>query len=44
MSQTKAQLVGGVGISTVGDLSVYGGVNDKHWCYYCDDTLAIQLQ
>lgn len=27
MSQTKAQLVGGVGISTVGDLSVYGGVN-----------------
>jgi hypothetical protein len=27
MSQTKAQLVGGVGVSTVGDLSVYGGVN-----------------
>jgi hypothetical protein len=27
MSQTKAQLVGGVGISTVGNLSVYGGVN-----------------
>lgn len=27
MSVTKAQLVGGVGISTVGDLSVYGGVN-----------------
>ena len=27
MSQTKAQLVGGVGISTVSDLSVYGGVN-----------------
>jgi hypothetical protein len=27
MSQTKAQLVGGVGISTVGDLTVYGGVN-----------------
>lgn len=27
MSQTKAQLVGGVGISTVGDLSVYGGIN-----------------
>lgn len=27
MSVTKAQLVGGVGISTVGDLTVYGGVN-----------------
>ena len=27
MSQTKAQLVGGVGISTVSDLSVYGGLN-----------------
>lgn len=27
MSQTKAQLVGGVGISTVRDLSVYGGLN-----------------
>ena len=27
MSQTKAQLLGGVGISTVGNLSVYGGVN-----------------
>jgi hypothetical protein len=27
MSQTKAQLVGGVGLSTVGNLSVYGGIN-----------------
>lgn len=27
MSVTKAQLVGGVGLSTVGDLTVYGGVN-----------------
>jgi len=27
MSQTKAQLVGGVGISTVGDLTVFGAVN-----------------
>ena len=27
MSQTKAQLIGAVGISTVGDLTVYGGVN-----------------
>jgi hypothetical protein len=27
MSVTKAQLVGGVGISTVGDLSVYGNIN-----------------
>jgi len=27
MSVTKAQLLGGVGLSTVGDLTVYGGVN-----------------
>lgn len=27
MSVTKAQLVGGVGLSTVGDLTVYGGLN-----------------
>lgn len=27
MSQTKAQLVGGVGLSTVSDLSVYGGLD-----------------
>jgi len=27
MSQTKAQLIGAVGVSTVRDLSVYGGVN-----------------
>ena len=27
MAQTKAQLVGGVGISTVSDLNVYGGLN-----------------